>query len=112
MPGSRPMADGEVWQRVSRRSGRLPVWARDGRELFFVGDREQLLAVSVRAAPTLAVGPPQPAFRFRPPGLFLSWSYDADRAGRLLIAHRDPGAETAPAAAILNWFAAAKEVAR
>jgi Tol biopolymer transport system component len=108
----RSFPDGETWQRVSRRSGRLPVWARDGRELFYVGEQDQILVVSVRAMPKLAIGSPQPAFRFRPPGLFLSWSYDADRAGRLLIAYRDPDAASAPASAILDWFKETKETNR
>ena len=105
----RSFPDGETWQRVSRRSGRLPVWARDGRELFYVGEQDQILAVSVRATPKqLAIGPPQPAFRFRPSGLFLSWTYDVDPAGRLLIAYRDPEAESAPASVILDWFEGVK----
>jgi Tol biopolymer transport system component len=108
----RSFPDGETWQRVSRRSGRQPVWARDGRELFFIGDQEQILVVSVRTTPKLAIGSPQPAFRFRPSGLFLSWSYDVDRAGRLLIAYRDADAASAPPSVIVDWFKAVKETNR
>ena len=100
----RSFPDGETWQRVSRRGGRMPVWGRDGRELFFVGEQEQVFAASVRLTPALVIGPPQPAFRFRPSGLFLSWGYDVDRSGRFLIAYRDPDARPAPTAAVLDWF--------
>ena len=45
--------------------GRLPVWSRDGRELFFSSyDNRQMLTVPVQSATTLAAGRSQVLFEF------------------------------------------------
>ena len=67
------------WQ-VSTDGGRLPVWARDGRELFYrTGD--QMMAVDITTATEFAAGRPRRLFdasRF-------VFGFDVARDGRFLM---------------------------
>jgi Tol biopolymer transport system component len=49
-----PIGDGSHWQ-VSNSGGGSPVWSRDGKTLYFLDDRAELIAASVNAAPTFGV---------------------------------------------------------
>ena len=50
-------------QTISTAGGRLPLWAPDGRELFFVAlDARQLFVVPVQTAPTFVAGRPRVLF--------------------------------------------------
>jgi len=50
-------------QQISTSGGRLPIWSKDGRELFFSSlDGRQILAASVRSGPTLVAGRPDVLF--------------------------------------------------
>ena len=52
-------------QQISTGGGRLPLWSRDGRELFFGSlDSRQMLAVPVQSGTTLVAGRPQVLFEF------------------------------------------------
>ena len=52
-------------QQISTGGGRLPIWSRDGRELFFSSlDGRQMLAVPVQSGTTLVAGRPQVLFEF------------------------------------------------
>jgi serine/threonine-protein kinase len=52
-----PKLDGGRWQ-ISPQGGSRPVWARSGRELFYLDGKGLLTAVSVQlAGPTFAAGP-------------------------------------------------------
>ena len=61
----RPLGrDGDLVQ-VSRGGGTEPLWSRDGRELFYRGmldDQPQLIATSVRTAPSFSVTARHPLF--------------------------------------------------
>ncbi len=61
----RPLGrDGDLVQ-VSRGGGTEPLWSRDGRELFYRGmvdDQPQLIATSVRTAPSFSVTARRPLF--------------------------------------------------
>ena len=51
-------------QQISTDGGRLPLWSRDGRELFFSSlDARQMLAVPVQSGTMLVAGPPQGVVR-------------------------------------------------
>jgi Tol biopolymer transport system component len=50
-------------RQVSVDGGTMPVWRKDGRELFFLGPNLMLTAASVEGAPKLQAGPPKPLFR-------------------------------------------------
>ncbi len=52
-------------QQISTGGGRIPLWSRDGRELFFGSlDGRQMLAVPVQSGTTLVAGRPQVLFEF------------------------------------------------
>jgi Tol biopolymer transport system component len=97
-------------QLISTGGGGLPLWSRDGRELFFSGpDSRQILAVPVQSGTTLIVGRPQVLFELamlsnqgevRP--------YDIAPNGRFLIIGRDQAdsGSGAPSNMVVvqNWF--------
>ena len=57
-----PLPDGPKRQ-VSIGGGQMPVWNRDGSELFYAARDETLMSVSIRsAAGRLEIGEPQPLF--------------------------------------------------
>jgi Tol biopolymer transport system component len=74
-------------QQISRGGGRLPIWSRNGRELFFSSlDTRQMLAVQVQSGTMLVAGPPKVLFEMAmlvPPGG--SRTYDIAPDGRFLI---------------------------
>jgi serine/threonine-protein kinase len=72
---------------VSVRGGRLPRWARGSGELFFVGPENQMMAVRVRTAPTLELGPLESLFPVTP-FLFVTvfhQTYDVTADGQRLV---------------------------
>jgi Tol biopolymer transport system component len=69
------------WQ-VSSAGGNLPRWRGDGREIFYAGRDNRLMAVAVTATgSTLDVGSPRPLFEARPvgPRFFYDVSPDGQR---------------------------------
>jgi eukaryotic-like serine/threonine-protein kinase len=97
-------------QLISTGGGRLPLWSRDGRELFFASpDGRQMSAVAVQSATTLVAGRPQVLFELamlvqaggnRP--------YDIGPDGRFAIIRNAQGdTDSAPASNLIvvqNWF--------
>ena len=97
-------------QQISTGGGRLPLWSRDGRELFFSSlDGRQMFAVPVQSGTTLVAGRPQVLFEFamlahaggnRP--------YDIAPDGRFLIirsGQAEAGGGTASNLILVqNWF--------
>jgi len=96
-------------KQISSGGGTLPLWSRDGRELFFLSlDFRQILAAPVELMPSLVVGRPQGVLEFaitqssrggRP--------YDIAPDGRFLIIRSDQAeavAATAPQIVFVqNW---------
>ena len=102
-------------QPISTGGGRLPLWSRDGKELFFSSlDGRQMFAVSVQSGATFVAARPQVLFEFdmlrqtagnRP--------YDIAPDGRFLII-RSGQSEAAGATAsdmivVLNWLEELKQ---
>jgi Tol biopolymer transport system component len=84
--------------RVSVDGGRLPRWRRDGRELFYKGAGERLMAVPIELG-SMSIGAPVPLF-----GLGSS-DFDASAGGnRFLVVVPEPGA-TSGATVVLDWDA-------
>jgi Tol biopolymer transport system component len=93
--------------RVSPNGGVEPVWARNGRELFYLDSiKQQLMAVSIQAGPQLRFSAPVALFSTSE-FLFLPQpaSYDVAADGRLLMIRPagrvQPG--TRPLTVVLNW---------
>ncbi len=93
-------------KRVSTTGGRLPVWSRDGRELFFIADDGQLMSSSTKASGE--------AFEFTAPKALLRTrmladsgsfhEYDVSPDGEKFLIGTLIGEPTAPPpTVILNW---------
>ena len=93
------------WQ-ISTEGGRDPKWSRDGKEIYFIGPNNRLLAVDVTSEPTISLGTPHVLFR--------SVSWDADRYGcnydvsadrQRFYIRRTSGASELPATTVVvNWM--------
>ena len=95
---------------ISTGGGRLPLWSRDGKELFFTSpDGRQIFAVAVQSGTTFVAGRPQVLFEtsmLRQSGG--NRPYDIRPDGRFVIIHSGQ-AEAAVGTAsdmtvVLNWF--------
>ena len=97
-------------QLISTGGGRIPLWSRDGQELFFASlDGRQMIAVPVQSGTTLVAGRPQVLFEL--PMLVATAGnrpYDIAPDGRFLIIRSDQAeAGVAPApnlVVVQNWF--------
>jgi serine/threonine protein kinase len=100
-----PSLDGK-WQ-VSRLGGQEPRWRGDGKELFFVSPNGKMMAASVAAGSTFAVGSPVELFQtHRRPHVSSTdvFSYDVTRDGKkFLINTRVDTGKATPPSILLNW---------
>jgi len=108
------------WQ-VSPAGGAKPVWARNGRELFYFSG-QALMAVPVQTTPTFSAG--IPAKLFEGPYYFadlLGRTYDVSRDGRRFVMIKNPPrlaaamgtgdqpATTANMVVVVNWIEELKQ---
>jgi hypothetical protein len=94
-------------RQASEGGGALPLWRRDGKELFYVAtdDRLTSVAVSVRGA-AVEFSVPQPLFELRAAGttLFAERQYDVAPDGeRFLVARRVGEERSDPVVVDFNW---------
>ena len=93
-------------QQVSVSGGGEPVWAPDGRDLFYRnGDR--MMAVAIETEPELSVGTPRTLFegRFLAVGDQAGSTYDISPDGqRFLMIKREQDLAPTEIVVILNWF--------
>ena len=80
-------------QPISTGGGRLPLWSRDGQELFFSSlDGRQMFAVAVQSGTTLVAGRPRVLFEFAMlPIVGSSRPYDIAPDGRFVIIRSGQG---------------------
>jgi Tol biopolymer transport system component len=108
-----PLPDGPKGQ-VSIGGGQMPVWNRNGSELFYAARDGMLMSVALRAAGgRLEIAEPQPLFLLRlgTSGeiVFHRHSYDVSPDGqRFLVIRRAPDSETDGAVVVTNWTALLK----
>ena len=105
-------ADGKLGadkRRVSTAGGKLPIWRRDGSELFFIASDGQMMASSVKTGGTeFQFATPQPLFKTRTLDLEggIYHEYDVTEDGqRFLIGTLIGDTKAAPPTVILNWLA-------
>ena len=102
-----PDADTGLWQ-VSTGGGSKPMWAPDGRELFYVSAGNGLMAVSVETEPTFAHSTPEMLFEGNYLVTGVGPNYDMAADGRFLMITQDAPVDGTPAQAqihvVLNWF--------
>ena len=105
-----PLPEGPKRQ-VSIGGGQMPVWNRNGSELFYAARDGMLMSVAMRlAAGRLQIGEPQPLFLLRlgTSGeiLFHRHPYDVSPDGqRFLVIRRAPDTEADGAVVVTNWTA-------
>jgi dipeptidyl aminopeptidase/acylaminoacyl peptidase len=92
-------------QQISTGGGRHPRWRQDTRELYYIANDGNLMAVPLAKVGTaLEVGDPQPLFR---PGMVAGWlSYAVASDGQRFLIPSTPERTTASSVAVvLNWAA-------
>jgi serine/threonine-protein kinase len=102
-------------QRISIDGGSVPVWSRNGRELFFAGlDGRQVLAASVQSGPALDIAPPHPLFKYRMDTTLSGRPYDVMPDGRFVIigsSQAEEGVVTASNLVLIqNWTEELKQL--
>ena len=105
----RPFPDVErgLWQ-VTRDGGTFPLWARNGRELFFIAPGGAMMAVSIKASGTTwKAGSPVKLFegRFATREGSLGRLYDVAPDGRFLMFKNAPGEHAPQFVIVQNWLA-------
>jgi hypothetical protein len=104
-------------QQISTSGGRIPLWAHDGRELFYGSlDSRQILAAPMQSGKILLAGRPQVLFEFAVLPIYGSARpYDIAPDGRFLIirsSQSDPGGSSAPSMIVVqHWFEELKRLA-
>jgi serine/threonine-protein kinase len=105
--------DSEIWVqpypgpgaavRVSPRGGREPVWARNGRELFYL-EGQRLMAVAVQPGATFSFSPAESLFEHGYVATGQPPSYDVAADGRFLMVKSGATATVPPIVITLDWF--------
>ena len=93
-------------RQVSTNGGSVPVWSRDGKELFFVS-AGKMMVVEVKAGQNFEVGAPRPLF-----DVVLTGSnprFEVSKDGRFLLPMLSDQAPSVPIQVIVNWTAGLKK---
>ena len=109
-------ADGKLGaekKRVSSTGGRLPVWRRDGSELFFIAADGQMMASTVKTDGTeFQFDTPKPLFKTRTlsleGGIYHEYEVSPD-GQKFLIGTLIGDSKAAPPTVIMNWTALLKK---
>jgi hypothetical protein len=100
-------APGGKWQ-VSINGGSVPVWSRDGKELFFIGLDRKLMAVEIKGGANFDRRVPKPLFETQL--VFgINPEFDVSRDGRFLMPALTEQTGTVPITVVLHWTAALKK---
>lgn len=92
---------------ISTNGGRIPVWSRDGRELYFISADSKMMAVKINTAGgKFQASVPQPLFDVR---LENNPNFDVSKDGRFLIPTAVGESENVPMTVVLNWQAGLKK---
>jgi len=108
-----PAVDGGYWQ-VSNGGGRMPMWSRDGRELFYVGPDDTLMAVRVDAGKSFQFSTPTQvlAGRYYYPGGPNSRTFDISPDGQRFLMIKIVNRDDKPRDIVVvqNWFTELKRL--
>ena len=110
----KPFPNGSgMWQVSVESGGRWPRWRRDGRELFYVSDKNEMNAVEIRAkGEGLELSRPAPLFSFHPSlrvfrqGMI---GYDVSPDGKQFLLNAVADENTRPLTLVVNWPAELKK---
>jgi eukaryotic-like serine/threonine-protein kinase len=105
---------GGKWQ-VSTNGGSRPIWSRNGKELYFFGPDQKLMAVemkndAVKSGARFEAGVPKPLFEshFGAVTAFNGW-FDVSKDGRFLIPQVVAPVTSEPMTVVVNWTAGLKK---
>jgi eukaryotic-like serine/threonine-protein kinase len=103
-----PNVDGGHWQ-ISSSGGITPVWARNGKELFYLDGTNAVTSVPIQTAPTFSAGTPTKLFDGRYVGSPFWRAYDVSPDGHRFLMIKDNAAGDQPSTpasmvVVLNWF--------
>ena len=104
---------GTKWQ-VSSGGGHKPRWRRDGRELYYLALDQNLMAVGVTGADSLAFSKPQPLFEMRLarstiPSAVGTTQYAVSGDGQRFLVNTAEDTLPAPITVVVNWLAGLKK---
>jgi eukaryotic-like serine/threonine-protein kinase len=100
-----PNASQGLWQ-ISTEGGTAPVWARTGRELFYLDESNTLMAVPVQTSgPNFSFGRPAKVFDTKYSGDFYSYDVTPDGRRFLMMKESTAGDRSHPPnmVIVLNW---------
>jgi hypothetical protein len=87
----------------------VPVWRRDGRELFY-HTPDAIMAVPVTLHPSFSAGMPRKLFAEPTTGNAITSAFDVSPDGkRFLVVHEEPAPALRHLNVILGWFDQRKE---
>jgi eukaryotic-like serine/threonine-protein kinase len=93
---------------VSKNGGSLPVWRRDGKELFFVSPDSKMMAAAIDATGQFQ-GAVTPLFTFSiPPSISRDRQYAVTKDGRFLM-NVVQQSTSVPLTVVVNWFSAVQK---
>jgi Tol biopolymer transport system component len=97
-------------QPVSDGGGSVPVWSRDGKELYYLAADGRLTAVSVSLGSGISFGAPQPLFELDPAGLtsYDPRPYDVAPNGHFLVVRAVGQERSNPIVVDVHWTARRK----
>ena len=100
-----PQVDSGTWT-VSTAGGTRPVWARNGKELFYRDDSDAVVAVPVETfAATFTWGSPRKLFDIRVASVVPDRSYDVSPDGRrFLMVKESASTRAADIVVVLDWL--------
>jgi Tol biopolymer transport system component len=102
-----PTPEGE--SQISTDGGRIPVWSRDGLELYFISADNKMMAVKINTAGgKFQASVPQPLFDVHM-AAGLGPNFDVSKEGRFLIPTEVGEASHEPMTVVLNWQAGLKK---
>jgi eukaryotic-like serine/threonine-protein kinase len=90
---------------ISTNGGDLPVWSRDGKELYFIAGRK-IMAVDVKSGSKFEASLPKPLFETRSGD---EWWFDVSSDGRFLIPSPVERSAAPSMTVVINWQAAVKK---
>jgi hypothetical protein len=97
---------------VSLGGGYLPLWRRDGKELYYRSNDNKVMAVEVTLGAALKFGQPKPLFPYGTPAPYDTpayyWDATADGSRFLVNVAGTEAATSAPLTLVLNWTAGLK----
>jgi Tol biopolymer transport system component len=102
-----PRTAAAKWQ-ISAHGGVEPKWRRDGKELFYLGPDNRLMAVRIRTQPRFEADPPVPLFETPDVSgntLGLGNKFDAAPDGQRFLFNAPAGGPSKPITVVVNWAA-------